>query len=327
MTAPVSVSVPGKLFVLGEYAVLAGGPALVASPGTQVHVRVRDDDAGYEVVGASIDDRLRLPSLVHRVLKDREGIQSSSDRITVDVGDFYIDDTKLGLGSSASSTVGLIAAAAPQLGAKRRFELAVEVHRKLQGGLGSGADIAASTFGTPLAYHLNDPPPPFDALDFPGLTEPRDPLVTDSATIERSLSFPEPLRIDAVWTGTSAKSTDFVDGLTEALKTNRQEVEAVLKSIASRARVGIHALRDGEAERFVDAIRKGDRAMERLGDITRLPIITDTHRRIRALSHTTQAVAKPSGAGGGDFTLLVSPRDAELPRPIRDDFLVLPVHP
>lgn len=324
--APVSVSAPGKLVVLGEYAVLGGGPALVATADAEVRVRVREDSDGYVVEGAELDDPLHLPSLVHRVLADEEGVKLDTDRLTVDVGKFYLDNQKLGLGSSAASTAALIASAAPQLDAVRRFELAMEVHRRLQGGVGSGADVAATTFGGPLAYHLHDTPEPFDRLQFPGLTDPIDPLETDRATIERNLEFPAALRIDAVWTGTSADTIEFVDGLGEALKRNRPEIEAVLKSVSSRARVGIQAMRDGDGDRFVDAIRKGDRAMERLGAITGLPIITDTHRRIRALAHTTHAVAKPSGAGGGDFTLLVSPRDASLPRPIRDDYLVIPVH-
>ncbi len=321
----IPVSVPGKLFLLGEYAVLAGGPALVTSIDRHITVTPRSDDEGYQLNGASFPDALRLPVLVQQVLRQEEGIEVKANRLTVDVSDFFHDGTKLGLGSSAASTVAIIASTAPHLSAQRRFELAWEVHRRFQGGVGSGADIAASTFGGTLAFHLHSLSETFESLNLPGLTAPGNPVVTDVATIDPHLKIPEELRIDAVWTGESAQSVSFVKGLEQALERETRATEATLKSIASRARVGVHALRTGNVERFIEAIRKGDRAMERLGELTGLPIITDVHRRIRALAHTTHSVAKPSGAGGGDFTILVGPADAPISRVIADDYLVLPI--
>ncbi len=321
----IPVSAPGKLFLLGEYAVLGGGPALVTSVNRHVHVEPRNDRGGYELRGADFSNALRLPYLVQTVLKEQENLDIDINQLTVDVGEFVHEQTKLGIGSSAASTVAIVASTAPHLPMERRFELAWEIHRRLQGGSGSGADIAASTFGGTVAFHLHDRTPPFDELDLRGLLEATNPLVTDVATVEGDLELPEQLRIDAVWTGSSALSVSFVTAVAKALRHHPRTTSAILKSIAARARVGIKALRDGDADRFVDAIRKGDRAMERLGNIAQLPIVTDTHRRIRALAHATHCVAKPSGAGGGDFTLLVSPADAPVPSPIESDYLVVPV--
>ncbi len=325
---PIAVSAPGKLFLLGEYAVLAGGPALVTTVERFVHVRPREDGDGYELRGSSIADPLRLPLLVREVLDQQEGIDADVNCLSADVTEFFEKDTKLGLGSSAASTVALVTALAPHLTQRRRFEVANEVHRRLQGGSGSGADVAASTFGGTLAYHVHDDAQstPFDSLQIRGIPEPEDPLKTEVATLDRSLELPEELRIDAVWTGDSARSVSFVDTVAEALARDDRAISAILGTIASRARMGIRALREGDVDVFVDTIKKGDRAMEQLGAASGLPIITDTHRRIRALAHTTHAVAKPSGAGGGDFTLLVGPADAPIPRPIKDAYLVIPVH-
>ncbi len=323
-----SVSAPGKLFLLGEYAVLAGGPALVTTVERFVHVHPRDDDEGYELCGISISDPLRLPLMVRLVLYDEEGFYADVNRLSADVSEFFEEGTKLGLGSSAASTVALVTSVAPHLSRRRRFELAHQVHRRFQGGTGSGADIAASTFGGTLAYHLHPDarPAPFRDLDLRGITNPEDPIHTDVATLDPSLELPDELRIDAVWTGESAHSVSFVDAVAKALSRDDRAISAILANIASRARMGIHALRQSDAEAFIEAIQKGDRAMEQLGATTGLPIITDTHRRIRALARTTHAVAKPSGAGGGDFTLLVGPAGAPIPRPIEDDYLVIPVH-
>lgn len=324
----VPVSAPGKIFLLGEYAVLGGGPALITTVDRHIHVRPRDDTDGYEVEGARFDDPLHLPLLIRQVLDEKEDLAIDANRLTVDVSEFYEDDTKLGLGSSAASTAAILASTAPRLSPERRFELGWEIHRRLQGGVGSGADIAASTFGGPLAYQLHELRSPFDQFGLKGLTESPDAVDTGPALIDRSksLSLPEQVCIDAVWTGKSASSVSFVDAVADASTDRAREVAVVFEAIASAARAGIEAARNDDADQFIDAIRQGDRAMEELGALAEVPIITDTHRRIRALAHTTQAVAKPSGAGGGDFTLLVSPADAPIPKPIADDYSVVPVH-
>ncbi len=321
----VPVSVPGKLFLLGEYAVLGGGAALVTDVDRHIHVRPRGEAQGYRVEGAEMRDSLRLPILVKQVLAEVAGLEVDPNQLTVDVGEFYHDGAKLGLGSSAASTVALVTSMAPQLSAPRRFALAWEVHHRLQGGRGSGADIAASTFGGPLAYHLTSPAPPFEDLKLPGVPVTDEAIEFDLAIVDQSLKFPQDLRIDAVWTGSPARSTSFVDGLARTLSSQPRTTQSTLQSISSRARVGIQALRDGDTTRFIDAIRKGDRLMEQLGSLTGLPIITDTHRRIRALGTTTNRVAKPSGAGGGDFTLLIGKADSPVPPSISKNFLVLNV--
>lgn len=325
---PIPVSAPGKLFLLGEYAVLAGGPALVTTVERHIHVRPRDDDDGYQLRGADVSDSLRLPILVRRVLAEREDIDADVNRLTADVSEFFCEGKKLGLGSSAASTVALVTALAPHLSRRRRFELADEIHRRFQDGNASGADIAASIFGGTMAFHLRDKAQstPFDDLALGGIPDPVDAIETETATLDRSINLPDELRVDAVWTGQSAHSASFVDAVAEALSSGDRAASAILESIASRARVGIRALRQGDPDRFVDATKKGDRAMEQLGAATGLPIITDTHRRIRALAHTTHSVAKPSGAGGGDFTLLISPANAPLPRPIEQDYQIISVH-
>ncbi len=326
---PLPVSAPGKLFLLGEYAVLGGGPALVSSVDRQVSVNPRDDDGGYEVQGATFDDPLQLPLLIRQVLREQEGLDVDMNRLTVDVSDFYRDDTKLGFGSSAASTAAIIASTAPHLDATRRFELGWEVHRRLQGGVGSGADIAAATFGGPLAFQLHDRRSPFDEFGLPGLPGSPETIDTGPALLDRSdaLTPPDELRIYAVWTGHSARTVSFVDAVADAAERNPRETATIFASIAAASTMGIEAARDDDASRFVDAIRAGDRAMEALSRLADIPIITDEHRRIRALAHTTHGVAKPSGAGGGDFTLLVAPANAPIPRPIEQDYFVLPVTP
>ena len=324
VASPVSVAAPGKLFVLGEYAVLCGGPALVTTVKRRVHLASRHDSEGYQIRGAKFDDVLHLPLTIRQVLRDEEDLDVDLNALTLDVSEFYEDGVKMGLGSSAASTVAVISAAAPHLPAWRRFELAWEIHHRFQGGVGSGADIAASTFGGTLAYHLRAPEPPFDSIKLRGIRF-QDTVSTTRAIIAPNLVLPEGVRVDAVWTGAPASSVSFVQRLRAHLEEQPRSTEAILQSIAARARTDIKAVEQNDAQSFIDSVRRADRAMEQLGALTGLPIITDTHRRLRALGQTTGLVAKPSGAGGGDFTLLVGPRDSQILPSITDDFTVVPV--
>jgi len=57
----------------------------------------------------------------------------------------------------------------------------------------------------------------------------------------------------------------------------------------------------------MDVIRAWTPAMAALGEDAGLPIVAGAHARLAALAATTQAVYKPSGAGGGDVGLLFAP--------------------
>ena len=328
--SPLPVSAPGKLFLLGEYAVLAGGVALLTTLNRRVFVKPRSDDRGYEVRGGSVEDPLRLPMLVQQVLRQKLNREVNLNSLSADVSQFYDGEQKLGLGSSAASTVALLSSVAPDLSPSQRFDLAWEIHHRLQGKLGSGADIAASVFGSNIAYrlHADAQQPPFDALSLPPFSPiDVDPIATPLATIHPLDALPDDIRLDAVWTGRPAHSTSFIRGVKRAIEDAPQRVQRLFVDLAEASESGIDALVDDRSADLFDTFAAADRAMEALGEVCDLPIITDDHRHIRALAHTSNSVAKPSGAGGGDFSLLLSPRDAALPQPIIDQYPTFPVHP
>lgn len=305
-----AVSTPGKLFVLGEYAVLAGGPALLTT--TARHVYARDSGGkGYQLLGPSFSNPDELPEIVAATLTDA-GIPVEVGDICLDLREFYHDDIKLGLGSSAASTVALVGYLAPFLSPIRRFEIAFAAHRAFQGGRGSGADIAASTFGATIAFY------PAGGTGSAGAQ-----IRTKYAEIETGLVIPEDLQIKAVWTGKPARSTSFIDGIDQAKTSNADALSSLYSEIASTAKNGIEALQSKDSARFIEAIRRGDELMEALGELSDLPIITDTHRKLRSLAKEAGFVAKPSGAGGGDFTLLIGPAELPLPDSIEAEYLVI----
>jgi mevalonate kinase len=162
MTA-LEVRAPGKLFVIGEYAVLHGGRALVAAIDAGISCRLESTstwcltapDLGVDGTLADLSGESRSTLLRAAVSAARDEFRLESPlRFTVR-GTCPASRRKYGLGGSAASVVVILAAAAAAVGedleAKRTrdrlFRRAFAVHRGYQRGRGSGADVAASVFG------------------------------------------------------------------------------------------------------------------------------------------------------------------------------------
>ncbi len=304
---------PGKLFLFGEYAVLAGGWSVVAAIDRRIRATRRDEATEYQIEGADFDDA--FPRAVLDELAEDIGDRWSPDHFETDVRAFYENGQKLGLGSSAASAVALTGAAlldeADELNDETRatiFQHAEAAHRAFQGGRGSGAGLAAATFGGVLGYRRRGSVAPFPELLAP---ESRDEAEeVDEFSLER-LVLPDALELRAVWLGESAKTTDFIGSVEWALQHHDREALGTLQSIANKAESALDAIARGDAEALVDGFEAADRAMARLGTVAEIPIVTDTHRQLRNAVRSHEAVAKPSGAGGGEFSWIASNRELD----------------
>ncbi|MFP4598729.1 MAG: mevalonate kinase [Persicimonas sp.] len=334
MSTPlVRASAPGKLFLFGEYGVLAAGTCVVAAVGRRVFAERRSDPTGYEALGASLDDATALPEAVLAELPDARRHGCTLGQLSTDIRQLYTDPTssedcaKLGLGSSAASVVALCAAclldeSAPDSGPRPKgewhigieirgelFERAFAAHRRLQGGRGSGADVAASSFGGAIGYRLQRP-----AAGFEGLVEPQDfgdhGRSSSVAAVRPGLSFPEGLRIEPIWLGRPARSTSFVRLCEQALREAPGPTADALRRTSEIAQDALDALAGGDSSRLVALVERGDRALDELGAVIEAPIVTPSHRQLREAAMGTGINVKPSGAGGGDFSLAFGPHDA-----------------
>ncbi|MEM9057456.1 MAG: hypothetical protein AAGD86_08265 [Pseudomonadota bacterium] len=181
MTGAVDASAPGKLVLTGEYAVLDGAPAVSMAISRRAIVRVEpasdfcvrapgflsgsvrfavDADGRLRWLAGDPDVRRRL-ALVDRVVAPLlAGRAPAPFALRLDTRAFFAaDGRKLGLGSSAALTAALSAALTRHLGLPAQtpdafLAAALERHRRVQGGRGSGVDLATSLHGGVIEYTL-----------------------------------------------------------------------------------------------------------------------------------------------------------------------------
>jgi phosphomevalonate kinase len=140
------VLAPGKLFVMGEFAVLDGVDAIVAAVDHGVRCRVL---AGQGLSTPDGDSRFVKAAL--------SKVGAPSRYYEFSVWNPIATDHKVGLGGSAAAVVAAIGAARLAQGqtmSESDLDLAKLVHLEVQGS-GSGRDVMASYFGGLSRFHGN----------------------------------------------------------------------------------------------------------------------------------------------------------------------------
>jgi phosphomevalonate kinase len=284
---------PGKLVALGEYAVLDGAPAVVLAL----------DRYAEASIEPSADGNCRLtmhaPSPVERQF--RPGAPSGAELLdlvaaaeprlawtaSVDSQAFFVSGMKLGLGSSAAvlcAFAGAFAAFARSRGCavpEPRVEALIELHRRFQGGKGSGLDVAASFTGGAITF----------SLARSGLPQ------IGSVRLPNSVGFA------GIFAGRSASTPGLVAHY-RAWRTRRpREATALVRRLTALAEAGCAALTRGDAAGWLEAFAAYGCGLQELGDASGLGIVTAEHREIGAEARRHGVAYKVSGAGGGDLGL------------------------
>jgi len=313
----IEVSAPGKLVLFGEYAVLFGAPAAVAAVDRRAVVTIRPFAGnGWEVAAPGlVAQRARLEvepdntvrwhdemlgrdayGLIDKLLRGI-GESGSIDLVNLPPLEAILDtraffesaggwESKLGLGSSAALTVAFASAlevwagGSPTAESEGRLQELVDLHRGVQGGAGSGIDVAASLLGGVIQFQL----------------------AGDGSVAEASpLVLPENLRMVFVWTGRAASTGDFLGRLRARHEEEPQEVNPVLDELGAISSDGVEALAENDADGFLNAVDAFWGVLEQLGDVIAMPILSEEHGVLRRIAVDCGVRYKPSGAGGGDF--------------------------
>lgn len=286
----VIASAPGKLILTGEYAVLAGAPAVVIAIDRRAIAR----DTGAHAGGSSPFLRAIVDELRKRRTDDDPAVQRALG-ITVDSSAFYDGMQKLGLGSSAAVTA---AATALALGGGDQTVLrdevlavAIAAHAAAQatrGAAGSGADVAAAVHGGTIVY-------------------------TQQRVTPRR--WPASVVLVPFFTGGSADTATLVARVMEARQARATDVDAALAAVeqASRAAASAIAAPPDLAQRgVIGAFQLAAAAIDQLAAATGIALVPDCVREARTAIERLGGTAKTTGAGGGDIGIAVIPDTADV---------------
>jgi phosphomevalonate kinase len=288
--SPVVVA-PGKLFLIGEYAVLEGGPAVLAALSRRASAQF--------LPGATPTSKLVGEAVARARAELGEAAAAlPPGSVLVDTDDFRQGRNKLGLGSSAAAAVSAVGAVFECAGVsieknrERLYAVALAAHRAGQRGKGSGADVAVAVHG--------------------GLVRV-DGQKTGAPTVQ-PLAVPAGLRLVVFWTGASVATTGMIEGVERFAQARPSEYRELIASLGDIAARFIAELGSGNATGAVAAAGRYGKRLAELGTAAGVPIVTPAFSRATELARELGGIAKPSGAGGGDIgiAMFATPEAARL---------------
>jgi phosphomevalonate kinase len=304
-TRKFQVLAPGKLILIGEYAVLHGAQALVAGTAMYASASISESQNSFstfrsgnlsedvlkfrlnsghlEIIGKEIS---RSHRFIYELLKQMSTYsvpEHSAFDFQVDTSEFYNSEgKKFGLGSSAAATVAAASSLSVyldlNLSRESLFNTVFAAHHTAQDTVGSGVDIAASIYGGILIYSISTRDQKPDAVDFP-----------------------QDLYIMPIWTGKSASTTDLVSKLQLWAEANESEYMQLIEAMKEVSAAACLYIKRAESDKFCTTIRT---YYNLLSDMTRrcnIPILSSEHVQIGKIVNDAGGVYKSSGAGFGDL--------------------------
>jgi len=328
----IKAKAPGKLILIGEYAVLEGSSALVMATDRYAVSSIKASHNNSNIIRSSnlkghtfsfsVDNNaaVSFSSDVSKIFIDKlkyfilsfehayKTINTSNSlpplSINIDTSDFFLEDSgvKLGLGSSAAVTTsiygGLLSywkqTSGEKYSRKTLFNNANNIHRLAQDKIGSGIDIAASVCGGVLQYQLADKDKP-------------------NSAIMQKIDMPSSLHILPVWTGKQASTTEMVSSINHYYQKERKAYHKFITEMSDLSQQGCLALTKNSISDFLAIIKSYYQILKKFGKKSNVPIISIPHKKIADMVYQSEkSVYKPSGAGGGDFGIVFSQSENEL---------------
>ena len=285
------VIAPGKIFLVGEYAVLEEGPAVLAAV-------TRHAVAQYLPGMEPMSNVVREAVQRARAETGEAASALPLGSVLVNTDDFQQGQQKIGLGSSSATAVAAVGALFESAGISveknrtRVFAIAHAAHQAAQGGVGSGADVAAAVHGGLIRVERQPTGAP--------LVEPLTP--------------PAGLHLVVFWTGQAVSTTNMIEGVQKFARRDPAAYRQMIDNLREIAERFVTELRAGSATGAVAAAGRYGRRLAVLGAAASVPIVTDAFHRASELAKELGGIAKPSGAGGGDIgiAMFATPETARL---------------
>ena len=267
-------SAPGKIVLAGEYAVLCGAPAICMAVDRRAVVTLgslTDGECRVTTPGFSGADRFRIIDAVTRGTRPARNIELDSSA-------FMSGDRKTGIGSSAALIVALLAALEGKVDV---FSEALDAHRHLQQGAGSGIDVAAAVHGGLFEYEM-------------------------ATRAVRRLAWPDGLAFRVIWTGVPSSTEAQLARLARSASCPSR---SALLLAAPRIR---DAWRSGDADGILTEYVGYIGVLRQFSVDHDLGIFDAGHEELTDAAMVEGLVYKPAGAGGGDVGTLFGRSDADL---------------
>lgn len=284
----IRASAPGKVIIAGEYAVLDAAPAICMALNRRAHVSITISKENCHTVAApgfspsgvsfkSIADSAEELPLLAAVWQELQIEAPDFLNIVLDSSRFYDANAgKIGIGSSAALAVALTAALGRLADEHRDVRsTAMAAHRCLQGGVGSGADIACSVAGGVTGYRMDE-----DVSD--------------------KLEWPGGLNYALLWSGVPASTQTQLDKLGAA------DVQASRAELGDSARAVAQAWKIGDPEQLLTCLVEYTATLRCFDVDHKLGIFDAGHAALADCAGSTELVYKPCGAGGGDLGIAIS---------------------
>ncbi len=292
----IRATVPGKLMLAGEYTVVdPGGPSLAVAVGRYMTVTVEPGGSRWRVTspGMALFEAEPAAVPIVGVALDRISGLPGAGLITVE-SDLGVGPTKPGLGASAALAVGVAGALEVLAGRGRPcLEVALTIHRAAQRGLGSGYDVATCLQG--------------------GVTVFDNTLATPRV---RALCWPSGLRAVAFFTGQGASTVALLERVACWRSEDPEDLGEHLLPLAEETQELVAAWESEDAERILTAAAQVQEELDAFDRAGEIGIYGGGQMQLLGAIEDAGAVARTSGAGGGDCVWALATREVAIERAI-----------
>lgn len=327
-----TIKVPGKLMVAGEFAVLVPNQHLaVTAVDRFVYATIADAETGKltledfgldalqwnynqgEITIGSEDNRL---SFVQKAMEftctylEEQG--TAIDAFELSIHSELDDESgiKYGLGSSAAVVSAVVSAIMAHFSDGKMekdiiFKLAALAHAITQGS-GSGADVAASVYGGILKY---------SSFQADWLIEEYEKASSISELILKKWTYldlkpiklPDTVHFCVGWTGKPASTAKLVDIILKQKDKNPHGFKKFLQSSEKAVHELLTGMEEEDLSLLFSGVKENRLALSEIGRQANISIETELLTALSDLAEKLGGAGKPSGAGGGDCGIAFMP--------------------
>lgn len=329
-----TITAPGKLMLSGEWSVLEpNNMCIVLAINKKVKVKIKENNKkeinitlnnfGIKTKTILENQKLIFDSenpVLNFTKKSLETTIKYLQEIGTKIKFFDLETetimgnkgmAKIGFGSSAATCVAITTAILKvhkqdlkiEEQKEKIFKLAIISHYLAQEKIGSGFDIAASTFGGTLIYKRFDAEwlqKELQQKNISHIVEQKWPLL-----YYEKIELPKNMLIIAGFTGKSASTKELVKKILYYKKNNKANYERAMKNISEITEKLAIALKKSNKTAIIELIKQNRLALKNLGETSETNLETEELRKIAEIAERHGGAGKFSGAGGGDCGIAV----------------------